>query len=154
MLLNLLDIVTITLAALVLGVFWGPWLALTRSLDTLSAPVFLQVVHRMDKNLGRSMTILYPITLVAIVGMLVVSFRCTAAAFWLVGAGLAMFVLALIVTSVIEVPIVAKIRDWTEDTMPTNWQALRDRWVSFHLLRVIPGILGVALLTAGALWQR
>lgn len=154
MLLNLLDIVTITLAALVLGVFWGPWLALTRSLDALAAPVFLQVVHRLDRNLGRSMTILYPITLVAIVVMLIVSFRCTAAAFWLVAAGLAMFVLALIVTSTIEVPIVAKIRDWTEDTMPANWQALRDRWVSFHLLRVIPGILGVALLTAGALWQR
>ena len=154
MLLNLLDVAAITLSALVLGVFWGPWLALTRSLDTFSAPVFLQVVHRLDRNLGRSMTILYPITLVAIVAMLVVSFRCTAAAFWLVAAGLAMFVLALVVTTVVEVPIVANIRHWTDDTVPADWQALRDRWLSFHLLRVVPGILGVALLTAGALWQR
>jgi hypothetical protein len=154
MVLIILDVVSITLAALVLGVFWGPWLALTRSLDTLVAPVFLTVVHRMDKNLGRSMTILYPVTLVAIVTMPILSYRCTAAAFWLVAAGLAMFVIALVVTTAIEVPIVATIRDWTETSMPGDWQALRDRWVRFHLLRVIPGILGVSLLTAGALWQR
>lgn len=153
LLLNLLDILSIVLAALVLGVFWGPWLALTRSLDTLTPPVFLTIVHRLDKNLGRNMTILYPLTLLSIIAMLVLSFGSTLA-FWLTAAGLAMFVLALIVTSTVEVPIVAKIRDWTDSTMPANWRALRDRWVSFHLLRVIPGILGVGLVVAGALWQR
>jgi hypothetical protein len=153
MLVNFLDILSIVLAALVLGVFWGPWLALTRSIDTLAAPVFLTVVHRLDQNLGRAMTILYPITLVAIIAMAIVSLGSTAA-FWLTLAGLAMFVLALIVTTAVEVPIVTQIRGWTETTMPANWQALRDRWVSFHLLRVVPGILGIGLLVAGALWQR
>jgi hypothetical protein len=152
MLLNLLDVATIVLAALILGVFWGPWLALTRSMNTLPPAVFLAVTHRLDKNLGRNMTVLYPITLLAVVAMAVFSFG-RPVAFVLVLAGLAMFVLALVVTSAVEVPIVEQIRGWTEITIPSNWQALRDRWVSFHLLRVIPGILGVALLVAGALWQ-
>jgi MFS-type transporter involved in bile tolerance (Atg22 family) len=151
--LNLLDIASVVLGALILGVFWGPWLALTRSLDTLTPSVFLTIVHRLDKNLGRNMTVLYPVTLVSIIAMLIFSFA-SPVAFWLTTAGFAMFVLALIVTSAIEVPIVTQIRGWTETTMPANWQVLRDRWVSFHLLRVIPGILGVGLLTAGAVWQR
>jgi uncharacterized membrane protein len=99
------------------------------------------------------MTILYPVTLVAIVVMAVYSFG-SPLAFWLIVAALAMFALALVVTTVVEVPIVTQIRDWTESTLPANWQSLRDRWVSFHLLRVIPGILGVGLLAGGALWQR
>jgi uncharacterized membrane protein len=153
LLLSLLDILSITLAALILGVFWGPWLALTRSMHTLEPGVFLTITHRLDKNLGSNMTVLYPVTLVSIAAMLVFSFS-SPVAFWLTAAGLSMFVLALIVTTAIEVPIVTTIRDWTATTMPANWRALRDRWVSFHLLRVIPGIVGVALLTAGALWQR
>lgn len=153
LLLKLLDVASVVLGALVLGVFWGPWLALTRSIGTLTPPVFLTIVHRLDKNLGRWMTVLFPITLASIVAVAVFSFG-SGAAFWLVVASLAMFVVALVVTISIEVPIVAQIRGWTVNTLPSNWQALRDRWVSFHLLRVIPGILGVALLTAGALWQR
>ena len=39
--LRILDILNITLAALVMGVFWGPWLALTRSMSTLAPDVFL-----------------------------------------------------------------------------------------------------------------
>ncbi|HEX4444158.1 MAG TPA: anthrone oxygenase family protein [Galbitalea sp.] len=153
MLLRLLDILAIVLAALILGVFWGPWLALTRSMNTLPPAVFLAVTHRLDRNLGRAMTVLYPVSLLAIIAMAVLSFG-SALAFGLIVAGLAMLVLALVVTTVVEVPIVAQVRGWTESTMPANWQKLRDRWMSFHLLRVIPGILGVGLLVGGALWQR
>jgi len=153
MFLNLLDIAAIVLASLILGVFWGPWLALTRSMNSLPPAVFLTVTHRLDKNLGLGMTILYPVTLIAIAAMAVFSFD-SAAAFAVVLAGLGLFLLALVVTTVVEVPLVAQIRGWTETRMPGNWQSLRDRWVSFHLLRVIPGILGLALLVAGALWQR
>jgi hypothetical protein len=153
--LRLLDILNITLAALVSGIFWGPWLALTRSIRTFTPDVFLAVVHRLDANLGGIMTVLYPILLASFVPVLVLDVVRGCRASLVLGlVALALFVLALVVTLAIEVPIVAQIRGWTPHTMPANWQALRDRWVSFHLLRVIPGIAGVALLVAGALWQR
>jgi uncharacterized membrane protein len=153
--LRLLDILNITLAALVCGIFWGPWLALTRSMRTFTPEVFLPVVHRLDQNLGRVMQGLFPIALLSFVPVLVldVVFGCRASLILGIVA-FALFVLALVVTMVIEVPIVKRIRGWTLDTMPADWQAVRDRWVSYHLLRVIPGIAGVALLVAGALWQR
>jgi hypothetical protein len=150
--LRLLDAVGIVLAALVLGVFWGPWLALTRSIRTLTPDVFLVVVHRLDQNLGRIMTVLFPITLLVIAADAAASIS-NPIRFALTVAAFALFLLALIVTAAVEVPIVKQIREWTADTMSSDWATLRDRWVSFHLLRVVPGILGLALLVAGALWQ-
>jgi hypothetical protein len=152
LLLRLLDILSITLAALVMGVFWGPWLALTRSIETFSPVVFLVIVHRLDKSLGGVMGVLFPVALLSMVPVIVLSFG-RPLSFGLEFAGFALFVLALVVTAAVEVPIVKQIRGWTDSTMPPNWTKLRNRWVSFHLLRVIPGILGLALLVAGALWQ-
>jgi uncharacterized membrane protein len=64
--------------------------------------------------------------------------------------GVRLFAVALAVTLVVEVPIVAQIESWTPQTLPGNWQQLRDRWVSFHLLRVIPSIAGLTLLVVSA----
>jgi hypothetical protein len=150
--LRLLDVLSITLAALVVGVFWGPWLALTRSMRTLAPEVFLVVVHRLDKNLGAIMGVLFPVTMLALIAVSVLSFG-DPVGFALTVAAFALFLVTVVVTAAVEVPIVKQIRGWTGDTLPANWEALRDRWVSFHLLRVIPGIAGVVLLVAGALWQ-
>jgi hypothetical protein len=153
MVLRLLDILSVTLAALVLGVFWGPWLALTRSIRTLTPDVFLVVVHRLDRNLGGIMGILFPVTLLSMVPVLILTVG-QPGSFALTLTGFLLFVVALIVTVAVEVPIVKQIRGWSETAMPTNWERLRDRWMSFHLLRVVPGIIGLVFLLAGALWQR
>jgi hypothetical protein len=42
-------------------------------------------------------------------------------------AGFALFLAALLVTIIIEVPIVKQIEAWTVSTLPENWQQLRDR---------------------------
>lgn len=62
-----------------------------------------------------------------------------------------MFVIALLVTVIIEVPIANKIKSWTISTLPGNWQQLRDRWASVHIIRVVTGITGLAFLVFGAL---
>ena len=61
-------------------------------------------------------------------------------------------VVALIVTMLIEVPIVKQIVTWTAGTLPGDWQRLRDRWVAFHSIRVTAGIGGVVFLVAGAIF--
>ena len=152
LLLRLLDILSITLATLVLGVFWGPWLGVTRSIKTFTPDVFLVLVHRLDKNLGGPMSVLFPITLLSVIPVLLLTIG-SPISFFLTLGGLLLFVLALVVTAAVEVPIVTQIRGWTDSTMPADWEHRRDRWLSFHLLRVLPGVTGVVLLVAGALWQ-
>jgi hypothetical protein len=62
------------------------------------------------------------------------------------------FAVALLVTVLIEVPIVKQITTWTVETLPENWTQLRDRWGSFHIIRVVAGVAGVAFLVAGAIF--
>ena len=66
-------------------------------------------------------------------------------------AGLLFFALALIVTVMIEVPIVEQIITWTETTLPENWRQLRDKWGSFHIIRVGAGIAGLISFLIGAI---
>ena len=56
---------TIVLFALVMGVFWGTWLSLSRTMDQLSAETFLAVGHEMIRNLGGPMAILLPLSLLS-----------------------------------------------------------------------------------------
>ena len=63
-----------------------------------------------------------------------------------------LFVVTLIVTLRVEVPIVTQMAAWTVATLPDNWQQLRDRWGAFHLLRIIPSALGLVFYLVGAIF--
>ena len=72
--------------------------------------------------------------------------------FYLHAAALLLFLLALLVTVVVEVPIVQQIVAWTPSTIPGNWRQLRDRWMRFHVIRVVAGIGSLVLLLVAALF--
>jgi uncharacterized membrane protein len=163
--LELLELVSIVLAALVAGVFWGPWVALTRSVATLSPDTFLAVGHRMNENLEPLMTVLMPLSLASTIAVLVLSYGDHPQTFGFTLAGLAAFLVALAVTIVIEVPIAKQIKAWALAStvpaslaspglpvLPDNWEQLRDRWASVHIVRVVSGIAGLTFLTAGAIF--
>ena len=63
-----------------------------------------------------------------------------------------MFVVALVVTMLVEVPIVQQIETWTVSTLPGNWQHLRDRWGAFHVVRIVSSIVGLILLVVAAIF--
>ena len=152
MTLKIAELINIVLSALVGGMYWGPWLALSRSLGTFEPGVFLAIVHRLNRNMGPLMTWLTPLGLLSTLPTLYLSFGSQPVTFYLTLAGFGCFVAALIVTMAIEVPIVMQIVTWNVSAMPPNWQQLRDRWVNFHILRIVGGIAGLALLVAGAIF--
>jgi hypothetical protein len=144
------QVISIVLSALVLGVFWGPWVGLTRSLVTFEPEAFLAIVKRLSTNLAPVMTILMPAALLSMIPVLIFAFGRRPATFYLTLAAFALFAVALVVTMTTEVPIVRQIESWTPSTLPDNWEHLRDKWGSFHLLRVFSAIAGLTLLAAGA----
>jgi uncharacterized membrane protein len=152
MTLKIFHVVSIVLLAVVGGMYWGPWLAVTRSMATFDAPVFLALVQRMNRNMGPLMTVLMPVALASTVPVLVLSYGPRPETFALTVAALALFVVTLVVTMVVEVPIVQRIAAWTMATLPADWQQQRDRWGRFHLLRVLPALAGLVLLVVGALF--
>jgi hypothetical protein len=153
MALKVFEIISIVLAALVAGVFWGPWLGLTRSIATFKPETFLAIVYRLNLNLEPSMTVLMPLALLSIVPVLLLARADLPVTFALALAALVLFVVALLVTVIIEVPIAKQAKSWTMATLPANWQRLRDRWASVHIVRVVAGLVGLTLLVAGAVYS-
>ena len=150
--LKIWELVSVFLSALVAGVFWGPWLGLSRSITTFSADVFLAIGHQMIRNLAPVMPFLMPAAILSIVPVLVLSFHQRPQTFYFTLVGFALFIVALLVTLIVEVPIDNRIKTWTVATIPDNWQQLRDRWETFHVVRTAASVAGLLLLLIGALF--
>ena len=132
--LKIWELISIVLSTLVTGVFWGPWVALSRSISTFAPEVFLSIVDRLSRNIAPVMTVLMPAALLSMVPVLFLSFHEGPRTFYLTLTGFALFLAALLVTIFVEVPIVKQIETWRISTLPGNWQELRDRWLAFHVI--------------------
>jgi len=140
----------IVLVGLVVGVYWGPWIALTRTIATFEPAVLLPLVARLSANLAPVMTVLMPLALLVVAAVVAVAAFGHPVTLILAAVAFVLLALTLVVTMAVEVPIVKTIESWTVDTLPPDWRARRDRWVSFHLLRLVPGVVALALLAAAA----
>lgn len=133
---------------LVVGVYWGPWLALHRSLHTLSLAELIHLSTLLARNLGGSMGVLLPLC----IGLMSVTawlhpVKSDSSFYWIVLA--IGFVLISVGISVgIELPIVNQMKTWTLTGCPANWEALRDKWVYFTVVRMVAGLLSFALFSA------
>ncbi len=146
------QLISIVLSALTAGMFHGPWIALSRSLRTFTAEVFLAIVDRMNRNMAPVMTVLMPATLLSIVPVLLMSYGGHPKIFYLNAAAFVLFLIALGVTVFVEVPIVEEIVKWTVATLPGNWEEIRDRWSRFHVIRVAAGLGSLVLLVIAAIF--
>ena len=146
------ELISILLSALVAGMFYGPWAALSRSMNAFEPEVFLAIVDRMNRNMAPVMTVLMPAAFLSIVPVLFLSYPAQPRTFYLTLAGFVFFLSALLVTMFVEVPIVEEIVTWKVDTLPANWQQLRDRWRRFHVIRVVAGLASLVFLLAGAIF--
>lgn len=142
---------TIVLFALVMGVFWGTWFSLSRTMNQLSAETFIAVGRQMIQNLGGPMAILLPLALVsALVTLALLWPGVRGAAFWWLLAGFLLLVAALAITLAVEVPIDNQIKDWTAATLPGDWRSIQSRWELFHTIRTFLSIAAVVAVTISA----
>ena len=81
--------------------------------------------------------------------VLVLTFQGHAETFYLTAAALVLFAVTLVVTMSIEVPIVTALDVETVSALPDDWRQRRDRWMAYHLLRVVPALLGLIVLAIG-----
>ena len=143
--------ITIVLFALVMGVFWGTWFSLSRTMGRLSPETFLAVGHEMIRNLGVPMAILLPLALLsALVTLALQRSGGRTAAFWWMAAGFLLMVAALVITLAVEVPIDNQIETWTAATLPGDWRSIQTRWELGHTIRTFLSIAAVVAATISA----
>lgn len=95
------------------------------------------------------MTALLPAALLSTLPVLVLAHGNRPVVFYLTLTALLLFAVTLLVTALVEVPIVKRIVTWTPSTLPDNWHELRDRWSAFHLARIVPSLVGLVLVLVG-----
>jgi len=151
-LLKLVQFVSIMLYVLVAGVMWGTWLSLARTMTEYDAATFLADGQHMISNLATVMGVLMSSAVLVGVVAVVLLFRSRSAlASWLALAGLLLMIAVMAITLIVEVPIDNLIANWTEATLPSDWQQIRARWAAFHTLRTFLSLGAVAAAVAAAL---
>jgi hypothetical protein len=147
--------VSIMLYVLVAGVMWGTWLSLARTMTNYDAATFLTDGKHMIENLAVIMEVLMisAVVIGLVTVILLFRHRPTVAA-WLAMIGLLLMIAVMVITLAVEVPIDNLIANWTEATLPGDWQAIRARWSAFHTLRTFLSLGAVAAAVGAALTFR
>jgi uncharacterized membrane protein len=140
---------TLILAALVMGVFWGTWFTLTRSIHDFSAAEFIHIGKTIIDNVAIPMSIIMPATLLFMLVTLLLSRRVNRYSFYLYSISFLLMVITLIITVAIEVPIDNQIKSWTAGTVPANWESLRQKWDTYHTMRTFTSIGSVVFFVWG-----
>jgi uncharacterized membrane protein len=147
--LKVTEFTTLILAALVMGVFWGTWFTLTRSIPDFSAAEFIHIGKTIIANVALPMAILMPVTLLTMLVAMWLSFRMNRSSFYLYALSFLLMIVTLIITVGVEVPIDNQIKTWTAATVPANWASLRNTWDQFHTIRTFTSIASVIFFAWG-----
>jgi uncharacterized membrane protein len=154
-LLKLVQFVSTMLYVLVAGVMWGTWLSLARTMTEYDAATFLADGKHMISNLATVMAVLMiSAVLVGVVVAVLLFWSRSPVAGWLALTGLMLMIAVMAITLIVEVPIDNLIANWTEATLPADWQEIRARWAAFHTLRTFLSLGAVAAALAAALTTR
>ena len=148
---NALAFVATSLQVLVVGAFWGSWIGLSRSIDTLTPATFLEVGHVMMADYGPIMSVLMPASVLLTLLTALFVYAQQPVRGLLVGAGGVCFVAATATTLLVNVPIDVMMAGWTLDTLPSKWMDIRDQWEAFHTLRTFVTLGGLAATLGGLL---
>ena len=149
--LKIAQCVNILLLLLVTGVFWGTWFSLSRSIASIAPQTFLAIGRIMIGNLAGPMPTLMPLALVSTLPVLILLYRQKLLkAFYLTLVGLTLFVVALLVTLLVNVPIDGQIAKWTVETLPSDWESVRGHWESYHALRTFASLMGFGFILVSA----
>lgn len=150
--LKIVEFAAIVSVALVLGVLWGTWLSLSRSIEEFSADTFLQIGRQMIKNLAVPMRFLMPFMFLTNILLCYLLFaRGSQTAGLLTTLGTLTLAGVVIVTLTINVPIDMKIKKWKVGALPADWQEIRRQWQRFHTLRTFLALAGMVFVVAGIL---
>ena len=137
---KLVYFVTLILLLLVVGVFWGTWFTLTRSLEDFSISEFIHIGKVIISNVAWPMRILMPLCILCLILSAIYYRPKKSQGFYLLVISLLLMIVTLLITLIVLVPIDNQIKTWLADNPPMQWQSIRLRWESYHQARTITSV--------------
>lgn len=145
-----IQFIALLLLLLVTGVFWGTWFSLTRSLPGFSAAEFIHIGKTIIANVALPMRIIFPACVLLVIVSLFIYRKRSASFYWTLLSAV-LIIITLLITLLVEVPIDNQINTWTVDTIPGDWQSIRQRWDMFHTARTFTSLGAFACYAIGVL---
>lgn len=140
---RIIQFLTMILIILISGIFWGTWFTLSRSIGTFQTDAFLAIAQSIIKNVASPLKIIFPVSVFLMLISLILWNNKKSFSFFFASLALLLLIATLVITVVIEEPIDDQIKIWTIETMPSNWETLRDRWEYYHTIRTFTSLAGV-----------
>jgi hypothetical protein len=141
---QLIQFIALFLLMLVTGIFWGPWFSLHRSIKVFSKEEFAHIVKTMAANLAVPMRFLMPTCVFFMFLSVWIYPEKNSLGFYLNLLAFGLILISLLVTVLVEVPIVNRIIQWNAAAIPSDWEMLRNRWVKFHVVRTFAALAAFA----------
>jgi len=139
------------LLLLTTGVFWGTWFTMTRSIEEFSSAEFIHIGKVIIANVANPMRFIMPGCILLLIVYSWMSYGTGRMRFYFIAASLALMLVSLLITLLVEVPIDNEIKTWTATTIPGNWTDIRERWAGFHTLRTLTSLGSFACFGIGIL---
>jgi len=144
----MIDFVDVLLAALLVGAMFGVWLMLNPARN--AAALYVTLHQQGIRTLNTALPAFGAANVVLSIAAAVLA-RGDSARFRLLVATTVCFMAAGLITRFRNQQINATVRTWKSDAPPANWSDVSDRWLRWHVIRLVVGLGGFALLVAAVL---
>jgi uncharacterized membrane protein len=144
-----LAVLTLTVAGLMIGVEFSVAVFVNPIFDRLPGNAGLAGRADGGRVLGRIMPFWYVASLVLTVALIVVHRHDAGVTALIIGA--ALFVVSVVLSVALLVPINNRAKNWTPDRAPADWREQHARWERYHYVRVAVIVAAFVLVAVGAL---
>jgi uncharacterized membrane protein len=144
----IIDFTNVLLAALLVGALFGVWLLFNPA--GLDASRYIALQQQGTRALHPALPALGIATMLVTVIAAVLG-RDDRTRLGLLIAAVVCFVAVGVIARFLNQPINGMLNTWSSDAPPVDWTRLRDDWWRWHLVRLVSGLGGLALLVAATL---
>jgi uncharacterized membrane protein len=147
----IVDFVTVSLGALLVGAMFCAWLIFNPA--QLDASQYIIVQQQGIRTLNTVMPLLGGLTILMSVVSAVLAREDKTRMSLLIGTAV-LFIISGLITRFGNQPINAIVRGWNSAAPPDQWTVLRDTWWRWHCMRLCTVSAGSALLIVATLMRR
>jgi len=148
---EVLNVFAIVVAGLMVGCELSIAAFIHPTLDTLPKEVHLPAASAIARVMGTAMPFWYALTLLlTVVEGAIYRYTSGRLPIWIVASAV-LWMLVIVCTVTILVPINNRIASWETSTPPADWKSYRSRWDMLHRWRVVLLATAFVLLIVGIL---
>lgn len=122
-------------------------------ISRLEDTVHVRAAQILASALGAAMPFWYAVTFLLSLAVTFIAHVMWTKSWWLALCSTSLWMIMIVYSVLLPVPINNQIARWKPDSLPANWRELRRRWDILHAIRVFFLMVALILLVASSIIQ-